>query len=426
MEPIKTGTFISELRKEKNLTQISLSEKLNVSNRAVSRWENGEGFPDVTLLPLIADALDVTVDELLAGERIKPKQGESLFINEYNVTEKDLRNSTKAYYSDIIPIVSVISFLFAFVMGIFTVINLNIEGKSTIITVFSILMVLLLFVRVFNPILSAKIRINDAKTMSCDNYNVSVEFADKINFSSISGNQEINYESISGVIETKELIVIKFGRGHYSFVRKDGFVKGDVDEFKAFINSKIVPNKNNTIRRKLVVVLSVVLIMCAFSLIPLNIIGYSLHSEQYNVREINSKAEYFNENKIEFERALNRINSDEKIKEEVEEDGYASYDGEDFIALDEILYVDVGEGYVGFSTYVESDCLSGYVYYDKNNLPYPYEIGYDHGDIENKSFNYISDDDLYLLGKSENNNSYANEWYLVKILDDNWYFYEYY
>lgn len=69
MESRKTGNFICSLRKEKGYTQARLAEILNVSNRTVSKWEKGDGYPDVTLLPEIAKALGVTVDELLNGEK---------------------------------------------------------------------------------------------------------------------------------------------------------------------------------------------------------------------------------------------------------------------------------------------------------------------------------------------------------------------
>ena len=67
MDAKKTGKIISTKRKEKGLTQIQLAEILNVSNRTVSKWENGDGFPDITLLPAITEALGITIDELLTG-----------------------------------------------------------------------------------------------------------------------------------------------------------------------------------------------------------------------------------------------------------------------------------------------------------------------------------------------------------------------
>ncbi|MBO4918776.1 MAG: helix-turn-helix transcriptional regulator [Erysipelotrichaceae bacterium] len=71
MNSEKTGKFISELRKEKDLTQLQLAELLHVSDKAVSRWETGKGFPDIGSLESIADVLGVSVAELLRGERLK-------------------------------------------------------------------------------------------------------------------------------------------------------------------------------------------------------------------------------------------------------------------------------------------------------------------------------------------------------------------
>ena len=70
MNENKTGTFISTLRKEKELTQAQLAEKLNVTDKAVSRWETGKGMPDSSLLVPLANILGITVNELLTGERI--------------------------------------------------------------------------------------------------------------------------------------------------------------------------------------------------------------------------------------------------------------------------------------------------------------------------------------------------------------------
>lgn len=63
------GAFIAQLRKEKGLTQKQLSEMLSVSDKTVSHWEREESSPDISLLPVIAEIFDITVDELLRGER---------------------------------------------------------------------------------------------------------------------------------------------------------------------------------------------------------------------------------------------------------------------------------------------------------------------------------------------------------------------
>ena len=70
MDANKTGKFIADLRKEQNMTQIQLAEKLCVSDKAVSRWETGRGFPDINSLENLADALNVSAAELLKGQRI--------------------------------------------------------------------------------------------------------------------------------------------------------------------------------------------------------------------------------------------------------------------------------------------------------------------------------------------------------------------
>lgn len=69
MDNKKTGELIRVIRTEKGITQRQLAEQLNVSNAAVSKWENGHGFPDISLLEPLADALDITVTELVSGCR---------------------------------------------------------------------------------------------------------------------------------------------------------------------------------------------------------------------------------------------------------------------------------------------------------------------------------------------------------------------
>lgn len=70
MEQARIGRFIQQLRKERNLTQRELAEKLGVTDRAISKWENGRGIPDVSLMKALCDTLGITVNELLSGERI--------------------------------------------------------------------------------------------------------------------------------------------------------------------------------------------------------------------------------------------------------------------------------------------------------------------------------------------------------------------
>jgi len=64
------GKFIANCRKEKDLTQMQLAEKLNITNRAISKWETGKSCPDVSIMLELCNILGITVNELLTGERI--------------------------------------------------------------------------------------------------------------------------------------------------------------------------------------------------------------------------------------------------------------------------------------------------------------------------------------------------------------------
>ena len=67
----KVGAFIAQCRKEHNWTQKELGEKLGVTDKAVSKWENGRSFPDITLLESLCETFDITVSELLSGKKIE-------------------------------------------------------------------------------------------------------------------------------------------------------------------------------------------------------------------------------------------------------------------------------------------------------------------------------------------------------------------
>lgn len=71
MNQIETGKFIANCRKEKGLTQAQLAEKLNITDRAVSKWETGKCMPDSSIMLELCNILDVTVNELLSGERLE-------------------------------------------------------------------------------------------------------------------------------------------------------------------------------------------------------------------------------------------------------------------------------------------------------------------------------------------------------------------
>lgn len=92
MNQIKIGAFISELRKEKGLTQASLAEKLNITDRAVSKWERGISLPDSSIMLPLCEILEINVNELLTGERINmenyDKKAEELILEMTKMKEQ--------------------------------------------------------------------------------------------------------------------------------------------------------------------------------------------------------------------------------------------------------------------------------------------------------------------------------------------------
>lgn len=78
MDQKKIGSFVRELRKEQRITQEDLAEKLNVSSRTISRWETGSNMPDISLLIEIADFFDVSIPEIINGERKSEKMDEEV------------------------------------------------------------------------------------------------------------------------------------------------------------------------------------------------------------------------------------------------------------------------------------------------------------------------------------------------------------
>ena len=88
MDQIKVGKFIAECRRKNNLTQMQLAEKLDITDRAISKWENGKAMPDSSIMLDLCNELKISVNELLSGERID--------MNNYNeIAEKTLLEMAK-------------------------------------------------------------------------------------------------------------------------------------------------------------------------------------------------------------------------------------------------------------------------------------------------------------------------------------------
>lgn len=93
MDHLKFGSFLAQMRKEKGLTQKELADRLHVTDKAVSKWETGKGFPDVKLMEPLAAELDVSLVELLTGER---QRTDTLSVEEAgNVVKQAMERSER-------------------------------------------------------------------------------------------------------------------------------------------------------------------------------------------------------------------------------------------------------------------------------------------------------------------------------------------
>ena len=123
MNQIKVGAFIAKCRKEQNLTQLQLAQKLMVTDRAVSKWERGKGMPDVSIMLDLCEIFGITVNELLIGKRIDMKKddqnNEKLLLD----MAEEINKKNKIIWTDmwVIIIISVIALLGGIVVARFLI-----------------------------------------------------------------------------------------------------------------------------------------------------------------------------------------------------------------------------------------------------------------------------------------------------------------
>lgn len=141
MDTIKIGSFLRELRKEKNLTQEQLADVFNVSARTVSRWETGSNMPDISILVEIADYYDLDVREILNGERSNALPAGSSSIKdiaEYADKDKEkLAVKTRLYA--IAGIIGIITYLCLRAFGNPDSIIINLIASLSLVAVYAAL-----------------------------------------------------------------------------------------------------------------------------------------------------------------------------------------------------------------------------------------------------------------------------------------------
>ena len=132
MDQEKIGRFIAERRKEKDMTQIDLANKLGITDRAISKWENGRGLPDISLLIPLCEVLDISINELLCGEKLE----ENAYSEKFDENIKTIDYSNKKIYKAkmifLMILISVLT-LFLILVAMFVVdINMMKNNKPVV------------------------------------------------------------------------------------------------------------------------------------------------------------------------------------------------------------------------------------------------------------------------------------------------------
>lgn len=103
------GKFIQQLRKEKGLTQKELGNLVNVSDKTISKWENSNSIPDTAMLPALCEALEVTVNELLYGEKLPPEDySEKAEENIMNLLQEGQTNKKSEVWKIILGVILIV------------------------------------------------------------------------------------------------------------------------------------------------------------------------------------------------------------------------------------------------------------------------------------------------------------------------------
>jgi len=115
MNQEKIGKFIAELRKEKNMTQLDLAKKLGVTDRAISKWENGRGMPEISIIKPLCEELSITINELFCGEKIVEtefsEKAEENIVNTLEYTKTEIKKTKKIFSAVFVGVVGIIIIL---------------------------------------------------------------------------------------------------------------------------------------------------------------------------------------------------------------------------------------------------------------------------------------------------------------------------
>lgn len=432
MDSRKVGALIAELRKEKGLTQAELAEKLNISNRTVSKWENGDGYPDITILFDLANVLGVTVDELLKGETQIVDEEKEDFSFRFTDNRKTIVKQTRLIQSKKKPVGVIVSVYLLSCAILFALVNtLTVNGQPIYMAVkrfydiIIILLIIFILFIIFNPYivyLLNRLQYKGKEFESC----VTIKndtIVSNTGFKTVS----MNLNDLTEFIMDDYMYVLLFGKRVSISVKKDCIE--DKEVFESYIKqyAKTVLYPKNKLKYKLIVAYCLTMTVALFAVTCVKIY---VSNDNYFYRNIPEKTAYYYENKETFNSALEETNefysaNKERINAEIAEEDFADYYEKDFkFKLYKIEFVNFFPNAITFEPENEGGYSSGYVHYNKEGLPKASDLGYDSESYDGLEEKYSEKDNLYLYGKKKNGTLTKDIWYLIAPLGDNWYYFE--
>ena len=158
MDQIKIGKFIQQKRKELNLTQKEIAEKLNVSDKTISKWETGNGLPEVSLMMPLCEILKISVNELLCGEKVDEKNYQAKAEENMLILVKEKQENNKKLILEFLVIFMTLlaGFTLILVAGL-------LETKIWL----RVLLIVIAFIVIFSGVIVACVLEKDAGVYEC-------------------------------------------------------------------------------------------------------------------------------------------------------------------------------------------------------------------------------------------------------------------
>ncbi len=284
MDPIQTGRLISDLRKQKGMNQIEFAQQLNISNRTVSKWENGDGFPDITLLPDIAELLGITTDELLSGELNKTedkKAGFPTFVFKGKLTYKSYLFLYHEVMRKRVPIwFKTILFIFYLLMIVVEFEEIGIHFLPATVVLCS----LILFIFAF-PYVYAWAAMQNAKQLGGKNANLEtkLEISDKVYLTTSNSTQIFSLDELTGFYIKKNSYIFRCNKKVYFLMDKEGLSDADNADFEAYMRSNVVNVKDPVWIKVFQIIASVLLIMAMMVVISIHMYSYKTESKSSDI-----------------------------------------------------------------------------------------------------------------------------------------------